>query len=86
MIVHFLSKNDITRICDKLYALLSYTAVSEAETAISHYKSLGANSLSHRPIWAVGENYRFEPAFVEVYLCTLFQLLLLLFVMFVMYF
>ncbi|XP_026426018.1 uncharacterized protein YMR315W-like [Papaver somniferum] len=41
------------------------SSVSEAETAISHYKSLGANSLSHRPIWAVGENYRFEPAFVE---------------------
>ncbi|KAI3992208.1 hypothetical protein MKX01_021616 [Papaver californicum] len=41
------------------------SAVSEAETAISHYRSLCANSLPHRPIWAVGDNYRFEPAFVE---------------------
>ncbi|KAI3984321.1 hypothetical protein MKX01_011275 [Papaver californicum] len=41
------------------------SSVSEAETAFSHYRSLCANSLPHRPIWAVGENYRFEPAFVE---------------------
>ncbi|OVA06659.1 Oxidoreductase [Macleaya cordata] len=40
-------------------------AVSEAETALSHYTSLCTNNIPHRPIWAVAENYRFEPAFVE---------------------
>ncbi|WCJ36962.1 NAD(P)-binding Rossmann-fold superfamily protein [Euphorbia peplus] len=39
-------------------------SVSEIETALSRYKSLCANSPSS-PIWAVAENYRFEPAFVE---------------------
>ncbi|KAF5200788.1 NAD(P)-binding Rossmann-fold superfamily protein [Thalictrum thalictroides] len=37
--------------------------VSEAETALAYYDSL--THLSRRPIWAVAENYRFEPAFVE---------------------
>ncbi|KAL0906345.1 hypothetical protein M5K25_024832 [Dendrobium thyrsiflorum] len=39
-------------------------ATNEAETALSSYKSL-RNHFSHQPIWAVAENYRFEPAFVE---------------------
>ncbi|XP_020692040.1 uncharacterized protein LOC110106459 [Dendrobium catenatum] len=39
-------------------------STSEAETALSSYKSL-CNHLPHQPIWAVAENYRFEPAFVE---------------------
>ncbi|KAL5707994.1 hypothetical protein ACHQM5_018836 [Ranunculus cassubicifolius] len=38
--------------------------VSEAETALSQYDSLSTH-VPHRPIWAVAENYRFEPAFVE---------------------
>lgn len=43
----------------------SVAAISEIETAMSSYKNISANSPS-RPIWAVAENYRFEPAFVEV--------------------
>ncbi|KAI7735547.1 hypothetical protein M8C21_004736, partial [Ambrosia artemisiifolia] len=39
-------------------------AISEAETALSSYKSLH-NNPSAQKIWAVAENYRFEPAFVE---------------------
>ncbi|XP_075508793.1 dehydrogenase FPY6 [Primulina tabacum] len=35
-------------------------SVSELETAISCY-----NSFNVAPIWAIAENYRFEPAFVE---------------------
>ncbi|KAG8389052.1 hypothetical protein BUALT_Bualt02G0189200 [Buddleja alternifolia] len=35
-------------------------AGTELETAISRY-----NSLNSAPIWAIAENYRFEPAFVE---------------------
>ncbi|XP_050221925.1 uncharacterized protein LOC126672067 [Mercurialis annua] len=38
--------------------------VSEIETALSSYNSICAHSPG-RPIWAVAENYRFEPAFVE---------------------
>lgn len=38
--------------------------VSEAEIALAEYNSLCARS-PRRPIWAVAENYRFEPAFVE---------------------
>ncbi|KAM5582544.1 dTDP-3,4-didehydro-2,6-dideoxy-alpha-D-glucose 3-reductase [Rosa sericea] len=37
---------------------------SELETAVSSYKSIVANT-PNKPIWAVAENYRFEPAFVE---------------------
>uniref|UniRef100_A0A453KJS1 Gfo/Idh/MocA-like oxidoreductase C-terminal domain-containing protein n=4 Tax=Aegilops tauschii subsp. strangulata TaxID=200361 RepID=A0A453KJS1_AEGTS len=37
---------------------------TEAETALSVYNSF-PNKLPCKPIWAVGENYRFEPAFVE---------------------
>ncbi|XP_043693568.1 dTDP-3,4-didehydro-2,6-dideoxy-alpha-D-glucose 3-reductase [Telopea speciosissima] len=37
---------------------------NEAETAISSYNAFFTNS-PHRPIWAVAENYRFEPAFVK---------------------
>ncbi|XP_057953533.1 dehydrogenase FPY6 isoform X2 [Malania oleifera] len=40
------------------------SSIGEAETALSCYNSLCTNSPS-QPIWAVGENYRFEPAFVE---------------------
>ncbi|KAI4312024.1 hypothetical protein MLD38_036880 [Melastoma candidum] len=37
---------------------------SEIEKALTSYHSICANS-SSRPIWAVAENYRFEPVFVE---------------------
>ncbi|KAL4198196.1 hypothetical protein AMTRI_Chr03g44720 [Amborella trichopoda] len=40
------------------------SSLSEAENAMLFYHSLHAN-FPHRPIWAVAENYRFEPAFVE---------------------
>lgn len=39
-------------------------AISEAEAALSQYNSVCNNSIY--PIWAVAENYRFEPAFLEV--------------------
>lgn len=38
--------------------------IDEAETALQSYKSI-SNGISGSPIWAVAENYRFEPAFVE---------------------
>lgn len=37
---------------------------SEAETALSSYNSIRTN-FTPQPIWAVAENYRFEPAFME---------------------
>jgi predicted dehydrogenase len=40
-------------------------AISEIETAMSSYRNISADSPC-RPIWAVAENYRFEPAFVEL--------------------
>ncbi|KAK1287904.1 hypothetical protein QJS10_CPB19g01018 [Acorus calamus] len=39
-------------------------SICQAETALSLYKSL-CSSVACPPIWAVAENYRFEPAFVE---------------------
>ncbi|TXG73191.1 hypothetical protein EZV62_001770 [Acer yangbiense] len=39
-------------------------STSEIENALSSYNAICAN-LSTQPIWAVAENYRFEPAFVE---------------------
>ncbi|KAI5675270.1 hypothetical protein M9H77_06220 [Catharanthus roseus] len=39
-------------------------SINEAELALSSYHSLSSN-LSYKPFWAVAENYRFEPAFVE---------------------
>ncbi|XP_010913917.1 dehydrogenase FPY6 [Elaeis guineensis] len=39
-------------------------STSEADTALSRYKSL-CDHFRSQPIWAVAENYRFEPAFVE---------------------
>lgn len=39
-------------------------STSEAEMALSGYKAL-CNSIPRQAIWAVAENYRFEPAFVE---------------------
>lgn len=39
-------------------------SISELEYALSNYNSLSANFL-RQPLWAVAENYRFEPAFVE---------------------
>ncbi|KAM0864863.1 hypothetical protein ACQ4PT_043636 [Festuca glaucescens] len=39
-------------------------ATTEAETALSVYNSF-PNQLPYKPIWALAENYRFEPAFVE---------------------
>lgn len=41
--------------------------MEEAEKALAHYSSLSA-TLTHQPIWAVAENYRFEPAIIEVLL------------------
>lgn len=38
------------------------SAITELETALSSY-----NSLPRPPIWAVAENYRFQPAFEEVH-------------------
>ncbi|BAB02487.1 unnamed protein product [Arabidopsis thaliana] len=40
-------------------------SISEIETAMSSYRNISADSPC-RPIWAVAENYRFEPAFVEL--------------------
>lgn len=40
-------------------------AIGEIETAMTSYKNISSDSPC-RPIWAVAENYRFEPAFVEV--------------------
>ncbi|XP_042384928.1 scyllo-inositol 2-dehydrogenase (NADP(+)) IolW-like isoform X1 [Zingiber officinale] len=39
-------------------------SVSEAEAALSSYNSF-CNDLPRQPVWALAENYRFEPAFVE---------------------
>ncbi|XP_020103545.1 glucose-fructose oxidoreductase domain-containing protein 1 [Ananas comosus] len=39
-------------------------SIAEAETAVSCYQSV-PNLVLSKPIWAVAENYRFEPAFVE---------------------
>jgi len=39
-------------------------STTEAETALSIYNSF-PNQFPYKPIWALGENYRFEPAFVE---------------------
>ncbi|TYI77244.1 hypothetical protein E1A91_D06G131100v1 [Gossypium mustelinum] len=39
------------------------TSIPEIETALASYKSVSTNP--GQPIWAVAENYRFEPAFVE---------------------
>ncbi|VAI17106.1 unnamed protein product [Triticum turgidum subsp. durum] len=39
-------------------------STTEAETALSVYNSF-PNKFPYKPIWALGENYRFEPAFVE---------------------
>uniref|UniRef100_A0A0E0LZ83 Gfo/Idh/MocA-like oxidoreductase N-terminal domain-containing protein n=1 Tax=Oryza punctata TaxID=4537 RepID=A0A0E0LZ83_ORYPU len=39
-------------------------ATMEAETALSVYNSF-PNQFPYKPIWALAENYRFEPAFVE---------------------
>ncbi|GFZ20653.1 NAD(P)-binding Rossmann-fold superfamily protein [Actinidia rufa] len=39
-------------------------AITEAEVALSSYNST-FGTLSGKPIWAVAENYRFEPALVE---------------------
>ncbi|CAN6181788.1 unnamed protein product [Urochloa humidicola] len=39
-------------------------STTEAETALSIYNSF-PNQFPYKPIWALGENYRFEPAFLE---------------------
>ncbi|KAG8389053.1 hypothetical protein BUALT_Bualt02G0189300 [Buddleja alternifolia] len=39
-------------------------AISEVETAFSRYNSF-RTTLPRQPIWAIAENFRFEPAFVE---------------------
>ncbi|KAK9274147.1 hypothetical protein L1049_018961 [Liquidambar formosana] len=51
----------------------NYAANSEAATALSCYNSICTN-LSGQPIWAVAENYRFEPVFVEVLVFSRFDL------------
>ncbi|KAL0899525.1 hypothetical protein Bca101_083486 [Brassica carinata] len=40
-------------------------AIGEIETAMTSYRNISCDSPC-RPIWAVAENYRFEPAFVEL--------------------
>ncbi|GFP80006.1 uncharacterized protein ymr315w [Phtheirospermum japonicum] len=40
-------------------------SITEVKNALSSYNSLTATLPSQQPIWAVAENYRFEPAFVE---------------------
>ncbi|KAL4591431.1 hypothetical protein LXL04_004396 [Taraxacum kok-saghyz] len=40
------------------------SSITEVETALSSYNSLHSNSCTQK-LWAVAENYRFEPAFVE---------------------
>ncbi|MBA0723108.1 hypothetical protein Golax_003717, partial [Gossypium laxum] len=45
------------------YALTIRASIPEIETALASYKSVCTNP--GQPIWAVAENYRFEPAFVE---------------------
>lgn len=52
-------------------------AIGEVETAISCYNSICANSPG-QPIWAVAENYRFEPAFVEVIVLGNFDLIFII--------
>lgn len=52
----------------------THSAISEVETALSSYNSFGT-TLPSRPIWAIAENYRFEPAFMEVFLKLFFWLL-----------
>jgi hypothetical protein len=44
---------------------IEFIAVVEAQTALSCYHSLN-NISPTKSIWALAENYRFEPAFVEV--------------------
>ncbi|KAK4408232.1 hypothetical protein Sango_0404200 [Sesamum angolense] len=39
-------------------------SINEVKTALSSYNSL-STSLPRQPIWAIAENYRFEPAFLE---------------------
>ncbi|KAL2470483.1 NAD(P)-binding Rossmann-fold superfamily protein [Abeliophyllum distichum] len=39
-------------------------SISEVESALSSYNSF-STALPSQPIWAIAENYRFEPAFVE---------------------
>lgn len=70
----------VPSICIQLYSILKGSnpvvptfetlsfeliAVAEAKTALSCYHSLN-NISPTKPIWALAENYRFEPAFVEV--------------------
>lgn len=45
--------------------------MKEAETALACYNSINTE-VAGQPIWAVAENYRFEPAFVEVYVPVIF--------------
>ncbi|KAF5954604.1 hypothetical protein HYC85_007460 [Camellia sinensis] len=52
---------DMTR---KSFYQFNYAAIGGAETALSSYNSTLGN-LPAQPIWAVAENYRFEPALVE---------------------
>lgn len=51
-------------------------AVKEAESALACYNSINTE-VAGQPIWAVAENYRFEPAFVEVYVPVTFFINLL---------
>lgn len=54
--------------------LETHSAINEVETALSSYNSL-STTLPSPPIWAIAENYRFEPAFLEVFLNIFFVLL-----------
>lgn len=57
----------------QIMSSLICAAVREAETALACYNSIYAN-VPGQPIWAVAENYRFEPAFVEVHISGTFFL------------
>lgn len=50
-----------------------FVGTSELETAIHNYKSLSVDVPS-KLIWAVAENYRFEPGFVEVFFVGKFKI------------
>ena len=51
----------------QILILQHLSATCEAQAALSCYGSFHSN-VHGEPIWAVAENYRFEPAFVEVLL------------------
>jgi hypothetical protein len=47
-----------------------YTGVADVRKAWSAYQALATNN-AKLPIWAVAENYRFEPALIQVVLVNI---------------